>query len=67
MSVKDVVLEKPFSLLYEEQKVKLCECNVEIFHLLFFFNRYILYHNGYKPCEHRDIERSNVPLSIPEL
>ncbi|EDL84035.1 rCG42236, isoform CRA_b [Rattus norvegicus] len=22
---------------------------------------YILCHNGYKPCEHKDIERSNVP------
>uniref|UniRef100_A0AA74KSM1 Predicted gene 15446 n=1 Tax=Mus musculus TaxID=10090 RepID=A0AA74KSM1_MOUSE len=28
--------------------------------------RYILCHNGYKPCEHRDIEISNVPLSLPE-
>ena len=36
MSVKDVVLEKPFSLLYEEQKVKLCECKVETLYLLFF-------------------------------
>ena len=23
---------------------------------ILFFNRYILCHNGYKPCEHRDIE-----------
>eukprot|EP00073_Rattus_norvegicus_P047011 XP_017449161.1 PREDICTED: zinc finger protein 431-like isoform X3 [Rattus norvegicus] len=22
---------------------------------------YILYHNGYKPCEHKDMERSNAP------
>ena len=31
------------------------------------FNIYIMCHNWWKPCEHRDIERSNVPLSIPEL
>ena len=36
MSVKDVVLEKPYSLPYEEQKVKLCECKVETLYLLFF-------------------------------
>lgn len=26
-----------------------------------YFNSYILWHNGYKPCEHKDIERSNAP------
>ncbi|XP_017176716.1 zinc finger protein 431-like isoform X2 [Mus musculus] len=28
--------------------------------------RYLMYHSGYKPCEHRDIQRSNVPLPLPE-
>ena len=40
MRVKIVVIgETLIHILhvYEEQKVKQCECNVETFHLLFFF------------------------------
>ncbi|XP_052589854.1 zinc finger protein 431-like [Peromyscus californicus insignis] len=28
------------------------------------YGRYIIYHSGYKPYEHRDIERSNIPLHL---
>ena len=28
------------------------------------FIRYIMCHNGYKPCEHRNIKRSNIHISI---
>ena len=45
MRVKIVVIgETLIHILhvYEEQKVKQCECNVEAFHLLFFFQ--YIYH-----------------------
>ena len=40
MRVKNVVVEKnliPILHVYEEQKVKQCECSVETFHLLLFY------------------------------
>ena len=45
MRVKSIVIgETLIHILqvYEEQKVKQCECNVETFHLLFFFQ--YIYH-----------------------
>lgn len=50
----------------EEQKVKLCECNLETFYLIFLFPQ--LYgHNGFKQCEHRDIKKKAVYLSSSRL
>ena len=48
--------------VYEEQNVNLCECKVESF-ICYSSNRYIICHNGYRPYEHRDIEKQSISVS----
>ena len=59
MRVKDVVLEKPYSLPYEEQNCVNVRWKPFI---CYSFNRYIICHTGYRPYEQKDFERNRVSL-----
>lgn len=52
----------PMSPVFEEQKVKLCECNGKIYYFVILpLLRSIICHSRYKLCELKDMERSNIP------